>query len=38
MVILLVYEDEKIGDSLAADHPLFRASVVVNLVNKQHWY
>ena len=24
--------------SLAADHPLFRASIVVNLANKQHWY
>ena len=24
--------------SLAADHPLFRASIVVNLANKRQWY
>ena len=24
--------------SLAADHPVFQASIVVNLPNKQHWY
>ena len=23
---------------LAADHPLFRTIIVVNLANKQHWY
>ena len=37
MVILLLW-GWKNWQSLAADHPLFRASIVVNLANKQHWY
>ena len=38
MVILLACEDETYWRSLAADQPLFRTSILVNLANKQHWY